>query len=487
MKYLLLPIAFLLAACCYGQEKCGTDEQHAWLMQHDPEYARLIRSRPIESHNTARLSNIPDTIPVVVHVIFVKNSLGTFGDVTDASINNEINNLNNNFNDPTPGRVNIGLYFKLAQTDPDCRPTTGIVRIDASDDLEYVRKGVHTGTNEGGINQIQLAEKSDWDNTKYLNIWIVFQFSDNNVGGYAYYPTGAKTVYDGIVLKSLGALTHEMGHAFNLRHTFEGSNGSSCPLNNDCNTDGDAICDTPPVLQNTSCDPLAINPCTNQPYGEVIFNYMSYSSCRTQFTSMQRDRMHNALSTYRAPILTYNTEWPSPPAPLVSIAMDDNDYIIDKNQLVTFTPTVIGNPTIRYRWLKNNYEVSTDRVYSSNKLVHGDEIVCIIEDPSLPCHTVVRSYSNKIKISTDHKHFVSIYPNPAIDKISAWTPSDDVKINMIRLFTIDGKLLDTKKVPPSSLVQYSLNNVPAGLYVLEFTSGKGKDIIKVVKGKFKIY
>ena len=486
MKYLLLSIVFLSAAYCYGQEKCGTDEQHAWLMQHDPQYARLMQNRPIESpNNTARLSNIPDTIPVVVHVIFVKNGLGTFGVVSDASINNAINNLNRNFNEPTPGRVNIGLYFKLAQTDPDCNPTTGIVRVDASDDLEYASKGMHYGNSVGGINQVQLAEKSYWDNTKYLNIWIVYAFTDN-IAGFAYYPTGTKTYYDGIVLRSIGVLTHEMGHAFNLRHTFEGSNGSNCPLNNDCNTDGDRICDTPPVLQNTSCDPLAINPCTNQPNGQFVINFMSYN-CWGQFSPLQSDRMHNAKSTYRASLLTYNTEWPSPPAPLIRIAMDDNDNIIDKNQLVTFTPTVTGNSTVRYRWLKNGYEASTDRIYSSNELKHGDEIVCIIEDPSLPCHTVVRSYSNKIKVSTDHKHFVSIYPNPTVDKISAWTPSDDIKINMIRLFTVDGKLLDTKMIAPSSSVQYSLNVIPEGLYILEFTSNKGKDIIKVVKGGFKIY
>jgi len=483
MKYLLLSTAFLLTAYCHAQEKCGTSEHYAWLMQHNTEYSRLIQSRPIESHLNARIANVPDTIPVVVHVITASKYRAL--NVSDAAINNAINNLNKAFNDTAAGHVNIGIYFKLAQTDPDCYPTTGIIRVDASDDLEYANSGVHQGNIPGGISQAQLAEKSYWDNTKYLNIWIVTQIS-SNASGFAYYPTGSKTFYDGIVLKGLGPLIHEMGHAFNLRHTFEGSNSNICPQNNDCNTDGDRICDTPPVLTNTGCDPLAINPCTNQPYGNVVFNYMSYS-CSGQFTPLQRDRMRNALATYRASLLTYNTELPPPQAPLITIAMDDNDNIIDKNQLVTFTPTVIGNPTIKYRWLKNGYEVSTDRVYSSNKFKHGDEIVCIIEDPSLVCHTLVRSTSNKIKIFTDHKHFVSIYPNPTVNKIIAWTSSDDVKINMIRLFTVDGKLLETKKVTASSYLQYSLDNLPEGLYILEFTSDKGKDIIKVVKGGFKIY
>ena len=485
MKFCLLLIVFLFGTYCHGQEKCGTSEQHAWLMQQVPEYARLMQSRVIAPGNTARISSIPDTVPVVVHVIFVTNKFGTFGDISDASINNAITNMNNSFNDPD--HVNIGIYFKLAQTNPDCYPTTGIVRVDASDDLEYATKGVHHGNSQGGITQAQLAEKSYWDNIKYLNIWIVTAFSDN-IAGFAYYPTGSKTVYDGIVLNQLGpVLAHEMGHAFNLLHTFEGSTGNTCPTNNDCNAEGDQICDTPPVLSNTAtCDPFAINPCTNQPYGDAIHNFMSYNGCRNQFTPLQRDRMRSAMLTYRSPMLTYNTEWPPPQAPLISITSDNNDNIFDKNQLITFTPVVTGNSTIKYHWLKNNYEVSTSRIYRSNKLVHGDEIMCMIEDPALVCHTLVRSYSNKIKISTDPKHFVSIYPNPAFDKISAWTPSDDIKINLIRLFTADGKLLDTKKIASSSHVQYSLKNWPTGLYILEFTSNKGTDIIRVVRD-FKIY
>jgi hypothetical protein len=488
MKPLLPSIAFLFTIYCNAQEKCGTDEQHAWLMRQSQEYARLMQSRIPDSYISGRISNIPDTIPIVVHIVFVTNWLGTFGDIPDATINNAIDNLNKCFNDTEPGHVNIGLYFKLAQTDPDCYPTTGIVRVDASDDQEYVNGGVHYGNSPGGISQGQLAAKSYWDNTKYLNIWIVPKISDNNVGAFAYYPTGSKTVYDGIVLKQIGAMVHEMGHAFNLIHTFEGSMGNTCSLNNDCTADGDRICDTPPVLANINgCDPLAINPCTNQPYGEVVYNFMSYSSCRKQFTPMQRDRMRNALLIYRAPILGYNTESPPPQAPLISIAADDNDNIIDKNQLITFTPTVTGNSMIQYHWIKNNFEVATDRIYRSNTLSHGDEILCMIVDPALVCHTPVMSYSNKIKISTDHTHFVSIYPNPTFDRISAWSPADDIKINLIRLFSADGKLLDVKKIVSSSLVQYSLATRPTGLYFLEFTSSKGIDIVRVVKGEFTIY
>jgi hypothetical protein len=412
------------------------------------------------------------------------NAFGSFGNMPDSSVLKMMNELNQAFNEPTPDGVNVGLYFKLAQTDPNCRPTNGIIHVDASDDKEYASRGVHYGSFAGGISQYQLAAKSFWDNTKYLNIWIVYSFSDPGISGYAFYPTGASTKLDGIVLQGSNSIVHEMGHAFYLYHTFEGSNGTSCPINNDCMTDGDMICDTPPVLKNTTCNPLDINPCTNAPYGNyAVYNHMSYNGCRNLFTPEQRNRMLNALYTYRSSLLTSNTELAPPKAPVVSIVSDDDDYVIDKDQLVKFTPTVTGSNAIKYHWLKNNVEVSTELIYSSNRLVHGDEIVCMVEATDLVCHVPVTAYSNKIKIFADPQHFVSIYPNPTNNYITAWTPSNNINIKMIRVFATDGKLLETKLITPASNVRYSMLKLPAGLYFLEFSSDKGKEMIQAIKGQ----
>lgn len=485
MKKLPLIISLLLTAYCNAQYTCGTDEQHAWLLKNDPEYLRQVQNRKPSSHKDLRGGTVPDTIPIVVHVIYLVNNFGTFGEMADSSVSKIIDYLNYTFNSPTADGVNIGLYFKLAQTDPDCRPTNGIIHIDASGDMEYALYGVHAGNMSRGISQADLAAKSYWDNTKYMNIWIVQKFSDPGIGGYAYYPTGFPTVYDGVVLNynaSYNAITHEMGHAFNLIHTFGGANGTTCPLDTDCTKDGDMICDIPPVLQNTDCDPLAINPCTNAAYGgNAVFNYMSYNACRHLFTPMQKDRMLDALYTYRSSLLASNTEWLPPQAPVVSIVSSDEDNIIGKNQLVTFTPTVSGSAAVKYHWLKNKVEVSTNKIYSTDRLAHGDEIVCVVEATDLACHVPVKAYSNKIKISTDQKHFVSIYPNPVYDNVTAWTPSENIKISTIRLFAANGKLLETKTVTPSSTVQYSLAGKSTGIYFLEFVSNKGTDVIKVMK------
>jgi hypothetical protein len=186
--------------------------------------------------------------------------------------------------------------------------------------------------------------------------------------------------------------------------------------------------------------------------------------------------MRSALFAFRSSLLSSNTEWPSPEAPSVTISSDDGDNIITKDQRLIFTPAVTGNPATQYQWLKNNYPVSTDRVYSSWTLVHGDEIMCIIQEQGLGCE-----YSNTIKISTDQKHYVSIYPNPVSDVLLAWTPSGDIKISRVRIFSADGKLLNTKVIGPNNQVAYSLKGQPVGIYFLEFITNKSKEVIRVLK------
>jgi hypothetical protein len=461
MKNLLFFVMFVIIAIeSNAQYTCGTDERHAWLLKHDPEYARMMQNRKPLLRRSFRPAAVPDTIPVVVHVLYIKNIFGVFGNMSDSSIADMMDTLNQSFNAPRADGVNIGLHFKLAQTDPFCRPTNGIVRIDASNDNEYFLYGVRVGNESRGISDEALKEKSFWDNTKYMNIWIVIQINDHTIAGYSNYPTGLRTTSDGIVLDyrdALYSVVHEMGHSFNLLHTFYGASGDNCPSNNDCASDGDMICDTPPVPQNGDCDPLAVNPCTNVSYGSnATYNYMSYNGCRHLFTPMQNERMLDALYTYRSSLLTSNTEQLPPQAPLLNIVSDDADNIIDPKQIVTFTPTVTGSSAPQYHWFKNKYEVSTNQFYNDNKLLHGDEIVCMIVATDLVCHVPVTSYSNTIKISTDRLHLVSIYPNPCSDRFKAWTPSSDVKINKIRVIGLDGKILETQIVIAPSVVQYSL-------------------------------
>lgn len=121
-------------------------------------------------------------------------------------------------------------------------------------------------------------------------------------------PAGGSFVF--IEKASLGAISHEMGHFFNLKHTFEG-NGVELVNGSNCQTTGDLICDTPadPFVEG---DPLssyidASNNCrfisqkqdaNSEYYNPDVGNIMSYYGCGPSgFTWGQLNRMAQAYLT----------------------------------------------------------------------------------------------------------------------------------------------------------------------------------------------
>jgi hypothetical protein len=103
-----------------------------------------------------------------------------------------------------------------------------------------------------------------------------------------------------IFLKSLGSLTHELGHFFGLLHTFEG-NGEELVDGSNCETAGDGICDTPadPYNPDHKVDEYVkdcifykdIKDANGDYYQPQVGNIMSYYPCRCGFTREQYLRM----------------------------------------------------------------------------------------------------------------------------------------------------------------------------------------------------
>lgn len=106
---------------------------------------------------------------------------------------------------------------------------------------------------------------------------------------------------------SLSAINHEMGHYFNLLHTFEG-NGAELVNGSNCDTTGDLVCDTPgdpyvagdplPIYidMNNNCRFISGKQDANQEYyNPDVGNIMSYYNCGPSgFTWGQFDRMVKA-------------------------------------------------------------------------------------------------------------------------------------------------------------------------------------------------
>jgi PKD repeat protein len=220
---------------------------------------------------------------------------------------------------------------------------------------------VNNGVNRSGSNGIadylaggavnSLKEYSIWNPTQYYNVWIVDEIDNENCSsndgsyttGYAYYSSSHGQLYDGSVVLICSYLSesdrtwaHEMGHAFNLPHTFNGDDSNNDGIGDQCGDDG--IADTPKHIRTlsispsiysscssavaNSCDPLfnmEINPETGfrRNTGTVqdhMHNYMDYTGCSTEFTGGQRTVVSAALTANRASFLTSPALTPVSPA-----------------------------------------------------------------------------------------------------------------------------------------------------------------------------
>jgi hypothetical protein len=331
---LFLALLILFSAGLKAQAPCAFDKIHKDLLQKDPEYARRIElnknaiQKFIDAHpqkkGIAARPNASYTIPVVVHVMHTGGAVGTIYNPTDAQINGAITYLNQVFAGTYPGMtapvegggvVDLEIQFALAQRTPACGATNGINRVDASSLPNYVANGVNA-MNSTGCPDLTLKNFARWNPSDYYNIWIVNKIdgadgtSGQFIAGYAYFP-GAPSTLDGTVMLATQMITgqktlpHEVGHALNLYHPFEGSaNSSQCPPAGPCASTGDLVCDTDPIALNFNGTTYSFacrtgaNGCAapNNYTINTESNFMSYTNCYTLFTNGQKARVQAAMS-----------------------------------------------------------------------------------------------------------------------------------------------------------------------------------------------
>lgn len=256
-------------------------------------------------------------IPVVFHIV---HNYGV-ENITDAQVYDALRVINEDFQKKNadtstiidlfkPIAANCQIEFRLARKDPNGNCTNGIDRIQSP--LTYV----------GDDN----AKLNPWPRSKYLNIWVVNSMEDG-VAGYAYAPSGFTNAnVDGIIILhnyigAIGtgnasrshALSHEIGHWFNLRHTWGNTNnpGVSCG--------DDQVNDTPVTKGWTSCN-LNGAVCSAGVI-ENVQNFMEYSYCYAMYTNGQKTRMHAALNSSTA---SRNNLWTA--SNLSATGTDNLDY-----------------------------------------------------------------------------------------------------------------------------------------------------------------
>lgn len=245
------------------------------------------------------------TIPIVFHIIHNGDNVGSNENISQAQINSQITVLNEDF------RKMMGTAgYNTNAVGADCEIEFCAALIDPNGNI-LTEPGIHRVNMNAASwadDDIDATVKPQtiWDPTRYFNVWTVnFGGSSASLLGYAQFPSssglqglnnnGGSANTDGVVVgyRYCGrvgnvsspynkgrTLTHEIGHAFGLRHIW----GDQSCGNDYCN-------DTPTSDEANYGCPTGLNTCGGAV--DMIQNYMDYTddACMNIFTSDQKARM----------------------------------------------------------------------------------------------------------------------------------------------------------------------------------------------------
>ena len=420
-----IPVYMHPVDASYFASVCGTEQRMrdyrlnaAYKAREKEVNAKILQATTLER------KPVVYTLPVVFHIIGTNPSA-----TTDAQILAALQDLNDAFAHTGvyasgPG-ANTDIHFCLAQKDPLGGNTTGITRTTS-----------YLGDEEGDMEDDKLKSLVDWDPSRYVNIWVIstlkkedialFQcgaWTRMNEGGYATMPPDVGGPLDGIVVTGFGILlAHEMGHYLGLYHTFQ---GMDCK-NNDCSTDGDMVCDTPPqrdIFSSPSCSSPANSCSTDTLSGfttdvpDLISNFMSYgnASCINEFTAGQSARMRGTIATVRSSLLQNEC---TPPCGESSLASFTRDLPYpNPGNTVNFTNTSTG--ATQYQWSVNGAVVATSANFSYTFPASGTYAVTLkaynadascysdySDNVVVSCGTMARFYADKQTIASESPFYL---------------------------------------------------------------------------------
>jgi len=273
-------------------QQCGTEFLHNELQLSSETNSRFGEGT-VRIDDRIRSVEGPHVIPIVFHIFHLGEPVGIGSNVSDAFIQESMDRLNKNMSGENGNGLDMEVRFCLASQNPDGHSTDGINRVNGSRIPGYASYGARFG-NSNGASLKTIKSYSKWPVQDYYNVWVVHSIGEGTILGLASYPTGDEL--DGAVLRystlNTDVLTHEIGHGFNLFHTFQGDSGELCPKNADCSQHGDEVCDTPPHRRfdcyDTSCN-------STGDLEQATSNFMSYCVGRNSFTQGQKDRFLKVL------------------------------------------------------------------------------------------------------------------------------------------------------------------------------------------------
>jgi len=263
---------------------CGTDLERQRLIETYPDYLQMEAEAEAEMRELLRNSgnerdeNTLYTIPIVFHIIHLNGR----ENISNEQILDAVEVLNRDFQLMNPDSANVHpafadrignprMQFVLPTIDPYGNCTNGIERI----------KSPQTFLGESS------SKFTPWPRNKYLNVWV----TDKIASGAAGYFSGAPSFADGVLILhdyvgrigtgaefTSRALTHEVGHFFDLNHVWGENNGvpgdnAGIHMQNTCGDDG--VEDTPITKGWNVCpnDESTWAVCDRQSMRNSIFNF----------------------------------------------------------------------------------------------------------------------------------------------------------------------------------------------------------------------
>ena len=402
MKLKLFFLLLVFQGSFAQQRTCGSDEFMETLLNDPVQRQAYIEQQnkfntelqKIESGNTAaRDANVVIRIPVAVHF----PTSGAVSETVKTCLRNlaqrQINILNADYNGtntdistwasvqdnyPETNTGSLNVQFVLAtQNHPagtglnngDLAVTFGTSFVGAGD--RFCTNGCNRDATWAGYMNFVVTNItggvlgfSPVPGTPSLGTTVVI---DNNAFGNTL-AGGNCTGYVPTAPYNRGrTLTHELGHFFNLQHTFRACDTGAC------SSTGDFVCDTPQTDQPRYDCNAADNPPTGTTvstcgYLQLTMNYMDYvqDSCMYMFTAGQATRMQAWYNSVASQFTT--------------TALSNEDFL--QNQFSLYPNPTKDSFTIEFKDLANSYSVEvydiSGKVIYENNYPQSSTLVQVI-------------------------------------------------------------------------------------------------------------
>lgn len=260
------------------------------------------------ANNQSTVIDASYIIPIVVHVIHNFDS----ENISYEQVYNALSRLNEDFqglNDDLYEVVEEFVFligstsfeFRLATIDPDGNCTYGVNRV--------------ASPMTSNTDASEILALTNWDDQKYVNIYIVrdFQDSQSATAAFTVNPGGGSEEYGDYIFFRYDyfgdwnvsidngptgnqykrhVATHEMGHFMNLINTWGPTNDAAYEDN--CYLD-DGVEDTPETIGTLGGCPTSQATCDGQL--DNVQNFMDNSNCACMFTQGQVSRMETAVNS----------------------------------------------------------------------------------------------------------------------------------------------------------------------------------------------